>query len=274
MDESVLKSNHQYFLYLFKNDYHQVAIDELTDIINSTKKTLLEKVDSGTVYHMERDVNFCYGNPSFLQGHYVKSGSQSSAYRYDCYAGEIESGLDTFFFIAFPYKALLQEMRSSFEILSSSTFYRADIGNFIETVISSPDVITLREVRDKLKKREKINISSLLEIRKYSGRLLNDTKSDSMDIIGTNPVKSSLYEELIKLRKAGVIYFVPKSLNLVYWRNSIGEIDVHADTHSNFRFWLPGNYENFFQLFCSLVDSFNSIRCLDVYDPSISKPSN
>lgn len=236
---SGLTSLHHYYVVFFeaKELTSPLEIFKLFHV-SKNKETNPTKDGSGSVLHFQLELPKAFGSLSILSTNKATEIDNVQNYWYDFYAGEIIISKRKFFYISYPYVKLGKYIESH---LSS---------NRIRRVLYKPQMTSVMDFM-KLHDGQYVHKSFKADIIKYTASIMEDNNANKINILGRNPLKSSVYK---LLSEAQNIAFETTSLKMQCFDKDTGSLELAFDRLGNYRFWV--GYEKDIEVYSTLPSVF------------------
>jgi hypothetical protein len=222
MFKSILASSHHFYLVLIESDEIQ-SLTGLMSLIPDNKQFELIPIEGQKSYiHLQVEINKVYGSERVLQAN-ISRKDDPSYFWYDFYLGELNLNGKTGYFICYLYSKLGKYLDNCFNTKIKKNIFKSDVESvlsYLETTLKAYEV------------EEKNGL--LVSISKYSAQITELRKSNKMNIIGSNPLGSKVFEVLSNTEG---IELVPISLKLRFKAGGY-YVQLGIDKLGNFRFWL------------------------------------
>nr|WP_321406239.1 hypothetical protein [uncultured Carboxylicivirga sp.] len=234
MNNSVIASNHHFYLVLFELNELSTC-EELLNAIQIENYTLLEneneKLTKNKIFHFQKKFKGALGSIDLLIGNKMdkEPNPDKAYYLYDLYCGKTNvifaSDKKDCFFICFPYKAL-----------QSIIFDRNTFKNSIFYIPSVP--VMLKHFQNGKMAPIQNEIDS--SIIKYSADIVDEANADNVSIIGKDPLNSSIFKLMIESDEIDIEVSSLK-LNCTWKEDYNYSFNLLFDRLGNYRFWIPKN---------------------------------
>jgi hypothetical protein len=258
MNNSSISSAHHYYLVFTKPEVNYTLNEVYNEFCDKGFSELILKSPEAEIYHVQKRYNSKFGSSILLFSN--KDIENPNLVWYDFYIGMLKHGSDQVYFICYPYKNIQKEVLKS-NFLSNTLFYLPNVENVL-------NYFKHRSNQENLAPTDKED-DFISEIVKYTAELKDDANADRINIIGNNPLNSSIYKFIEANSSISIKH---SSMKLKCIRLALGSIDLLFDRHGNFRFWIPKNtieqtlvmISSVFTFF-SEIDAFNLGRELSSY---------
>lgn len=222
------------------------------------EKANIEGLEGTSILHIQIEIEGAYGNEVLLRPN--KSLKRKGCYWYDLYVGQITS-LNNVYFICYPYSKLSKYLE---EILKKKSpfpvFHKTNVNKVLEYMRQKNSKPPLRLKKEGFEP----------EITKYTAEVKESADADRVNLMGSNPLNSTIFEVLNNNENISIEATALKvkcDIKKVNWN-----MELSFDRLGNYRFWLKRDLQastlpmiNYVYRFFSEISSIEKNNYLSIH---------